>query len=338
MEECTMRASAPGKIMLLGEYAVLEGGPALIAAANRRACGRWLSADSFSRGQPHEPHAPREPHGAGPSNAESRHGRRGLDSAVKPSPVVASVFARARLLGYPFRGDVAIDTTCFRDAAGEKLGLGSSSAAAVVTAALIVGRDEKTAILDLALGGHRGAFRGQGSGVDVAASVYGGVFSTRSQPAPRVPLGGALPGLGLHVLFTGESASTAEFVRACRACGRFASHAETMTMLAEEGIAAYAAKNAEAFLTAARAYGRAMASLGTDAGVPIVTEQIAAVMEAAEAAGGAAKPSGAGGGDIVVLWSRTPEVANAVAASTGCTVLDIEIDGEGVKLGGLTAP
>ncbi|MBK8012345.1 MAG: hypothetical protein IPK13_13430 [Deltaproteobacteria bacterium] len=307
-----MRASAPGKIMLMGEYAVLEGGPALIAAVNRRASGRWADDGASGRGTAEA---------LGP-----------VEFAIEPSPVVASVFARARLLGYPCGNDVVIDTARFRDGAGEKLGLGSSSAAAVVAAALIVGQVDHTAILDLALGGHRGAFRGQGSGVDVAASVYGGVFSTCSQPAPRTPLGAALPGLGLYVLFTGHSASTAEFVRASRACGRFARHAETMAALAEAGIAAYSAEKAEDFLEVARAYGAAMADLGADAGVPIVTEQIAAVMQAAAAGGGAAKPSGAGGGDIVVLWSRSPELAASVAAATDCTVLDVDIDLDGVTI------
>ena len=34
-----MKASAPGKLVLLGDYGVLEGGRALVAAVNRRARG-----------------------------------------------------------------------------------------------------------------------------------------------------------------------------------------------------------------------------------------------------------------------------------------------------------
>ena len=34
--------TAPGKLFLIGEYAVLEGGPAVLAAVNRRAVAQYL--------------------------------------------------------------------------------------------------------------------------------------------------------------------------------------------------------------------------------------------------------------------------------------------------------
>lgn len=124
-----MKASAPGKLVLLGDYAVLAGGPALVAAVDRRAVGAT----------------------GGP---------------IPPSAVVEAVLARAKLEGG--RPELPeIDTRAFLDEHGQKLGLGSSAAVAVVTAALSLGRDDER-ILRVALEGHRDAAGGVGSGVDVA--------------------------------------------------------------------------------------------------------------------------------------------------------------------------
>jgi phosphomevalonate kinase len=115
--------SAPGKLMLLGEYAVLEGGLALAMAVNRRAVGRRASDGA----------------------------------AAGLSPVVAAVFEAARRAGFPPPLNIEIDTSAFRDDAGLKLGLGSSAAAAVIAASLATDRRDETA-LQVAIEGHRAAF------------------------------------------------------------------------------------------------------------------------------------------------------------------------------------
>ena len=71
-----MRASAPGKVFLLGEYAVTEGATALVAAVDRRAEARWAS------------------------------------DPPPASAVVAAVLEAARARGVPIRaGGPSIDTT-----------------------------------------------------------------------------------------------------------------------------------------------------------------------------------------------------------------------------------
>ena len=143
-----MSVSAPGKLMLLGEYAVVDGGLAVVAAVNRRAVGVVLA----------------EPDPA-------------------PSAVVQAVLTQAQAEGAVVPPGVRIDTSAFHDAHGAKLGLGSSAAVAVITAALATGRGDDD-VLDLAVHGHRAAAGGKGSGVDVAASFSGGVVATRAQPGP----------------------------------------------------------------------------------------------------------------------------------------------------------
>ncbi|MBW2460662.1 MAG: hypothetical protein JRH11_03375 [Deltaproteobacteria bacterium] len=76
-------------------------------------------------------------------------------------------------------------------------------------------------------------------------------------------------------------------------------------MIARIGAAAVmlaGATDAQTLIAAAEAHGEAMAELGDRAGAPIVEERLRKVMLAAKAAGGAAKPSGAGGGDVAIAF------------------------------------
>jgi phosphomevalonate kinase len=285
-------ASAPGKLVLLGDYAVLEGAVAIVAAVDRRASGRTV------------------------------------ESAGPRSPIVAAVIAEAvrRKLPAP---EVEIDTSAFADAGGNKLGLGSSAAVAVVAAALATGRgDEET--LAIALDAHRHA-SGGGSGVDVASSFYGGVIAARRQPGEVQPLSSRLGKLNFAALFTGTSASTSELVSIVRRSPKWSEWSRTLSALAEEGVRAWDKQNASAFLSIVARYGRAMAGLGKDAGAPIVTEQIEAIMRIADELRGAAKPSGAGGGDVAIVWSFDPDVPRKIAERTGTTLLDLHVDLHGLS-------
>ena len=290
-----MSVSAPGKLMLLGEYAVVDGGLAVVAAVNRRAVGVVLTEPDPS-----------------------------------PSPVVQAVLTRAQAEGAVLPPGIRIDTSAFRDADGAKLGLGSSAAVAVIAAALATGRGDDD-VLRIAVDGHRAAAHGKGSGVDVAACFSGGVVATRAQPGPIQPLPRGIRGLTPSVLYTGVSASTPHMLAACQASPRWDDWMAVMRPLVRRGIKAWIAQEALPFLRVIAEYGRAMAGLGADAGVPVVTEQIEAMMRLAAEAGGAAKPSGAGGGDVVVMWSADPEAAQRVADATQSVVVDLAVDPRGLS-------
>lgn len=281
----TGTVSAPGKIMLLGEYAVLEGAPAMVAAVNRRAVGRVV------------------PRG-------------------RSSPVVEAVLARANAAGL----EVEIDTSTFY-VGDTKLGLGSSAAVAVVTAALAKGIGAGT--LDAAVEGHRDANAGKGSGVDVAASFYGGVLVATRQPSAveRLPIGG----FDVAVLFTGASASTKDFVTACQGCRSWGARSAELAGLTRVGIDAWRSGDANGFFGRVRAYHRAMAELGVEAGVPIVTEVIDAIARYAEEGGASAKPSGAGGGDVAVVFGAGTDLLHRIADRTGTRVVELAIDPAGVE-------
>ena len=286
--------SAPGKMVLLGDYAVLEGGIALVAAVDRRAVGRRVVAGEGA-----------------PSEVVEGVLEQIPDAEVTPD-------------------EVLIDTSGFMDPVRGKLGVGSSAAVAVVTAALGTGRGDETT-LRAALHGHRAANDGKGSGIDVAASFYGGVIATRHQPGEISPCPSKIRDLHVSVLYAGKPASTKSLVTQCQASPKWKEWIEVLNPLAEQGVDAWFKQDSQKFMDIVARYGRAMAGLGRDAGAPIVTDTIQAIMDAATDLGAAAKPSGAGGGDIVVLFSRASDVGAQVAEKTGTDLLDLHIDPYGLR-------
>jgi phosphomevalonate kinase len=85
------------------------------------------------------------------------------------------------------------------------------------------------------------------------------------------------------------------------------------------------------------AYGRGMAALGHAANVPIVTEKLGRIAQLAEQAGGAAKPSGAGGGDVALALfpdDKSDQRFRALCQESNFTVLWIELGAPGVRLEG----
>jgi len=170
-------ASAPGKLFLAGEYAVLAGAPALVAAVDRRAHVRAvlepgagpLEVESLAEGTRRVIHDPeRDALGGGDAGAVLA----ALRSARTAAPSLAAMRAR-----------VVVDTRAFL-ADGQKLGLGRSAAtvAAAVAALLAgVGRQDRGEILQAALAAHALFQEGRGSGADVAAAVRGGVLEFRRE-------------------------------------------------------------------------------------------------------------------------------------------------------------
>lgn len=157
-----MIASAPGKLILTGEYAVLEGAPALVVAVNRRAIAR-------KRVDPHL-----RPHGTSPfliAVADEIAARRG---ATDPATIAAM--------------EIAVDSTQFFDGA-LKLGLGSSAAVTVAATALALGSADPDEVFAIASAAHaraQGPRGTRGSGADIAAAVRGGVIAYSSAGVERV--------------------------------------------------------------------------------------------------------------------------------------------------------
>jgi len=316
------RAAAPGKLFLTGEYVVLRGAPALVAAVDRRGRVRF------------------EP-GGGPLAIVSRAENAELEVAgepphPEPGGDLGAALAVARTLGV-HGGRLEIDTREFFRG-DEKLGLGRSAATIVAaTAVCLAARGERSrgSVRAAALEANLHFQAGHGSGGDVAAAVSGGVVEVRRGDGDLKVAPSRLPaGLELVVAWSGAGAHTVPLV------AKFAT-AGTCRSLSELGTAAEAAADAavrddaEDFCIAAARAGALLQAVGRDLDLPIVTPELAALMDVAARLGIAAKPSGAGGGDCAIAFARSSLEAQALRAAwrdAGFLPLALAIDHEGVRV------
>jgi phosphomevalonate kinase len=297
--------SAPGKMMIAGEYAVLEGAEAVVAAVGRRAYARLGS---------------------------------GAQDTLSPE-VAASRAAAEHRLGAAV-GALSIDVSDLQQE-GRKLGLGSSAAAAAAAAGVVFaahGHDVtdpgvRELVLAAALEGHR-AVAPHGSGADVAAAVLGGFVRFRKlgdgveTHALRWP-----EQLELVVVWTGTAVRTSDMLAQVRALSvrEAATYRERMRELAEQAeqlVSALIGGEVDAIVDCFHSYGTAMGELGRAAGIGIIDDTCARIRGLAREQGGGAKPSGSGGGDIAIATfssSASADVFRAHCADAGFEVLSLEL-------------
>ncbi len=312
-EDRALAVSAPGKLMISGEYAVLDGAEAIVASVDRRAVVRWVSA---------------------------------AEATVLPPEAQASFDLAQRQLGAVPRA-LALDVTTLRSG-DKKLGLGSSAAAAVAAAGSVFafhGHDLRTfdtrkRIMNVALEGHRAVAPG-GSGADVAASALGGFvrFARRGERIEADPVSwpAALP---MRVVWTGQEARTSTFVAKVKALqaadpSRYDAVMGVLKDASAQVLGALESAASERLIAAIDAYGLAMDALGVAAGVGIVTDTLRGIGDAARGLGGAAKPSGAGGGDVAIAILpdlRAVAHFDAACRSLGAELLSLSLGTAGVEV------
>jgi len=301
-------ASAPGKLFLTGEYAVLGGAPALVAAVDRRVHVRAAVGP-----------------GDGPLviDALAEHERFVVSAPLRADIAggdAGAVLAAVESVGGGLLGraiEVVVDSRSFL-VGGRKLGLGRSAATLTAAVAAFLALDRRAATDDVlrhALDANARFQSGRGSGGDVAAAVHGGVVEVRRGTgglgvAPR-----RLPaGLQLVVGWTGEPAPTAPLLARFDA-GRAPATAAALAAAAEQAASAVAHDDAASFLDAVDRSSELLARLGDEVGLPIVSPPLARLVAAARRVGAAAKPSGAGAGDCGIAFVRSAADADAVVAA-----------------------
>jgi phosphomevalonate kinase len=198
-------ATAPGKLILTGEYAVLDGSPALVVAVDRRVIARrqrgprgsspflLAVAEEIAR-------VKGESHPATQAAMEILVDSRALYS-TSPSPGGGGPdrpsAARIRDLGSSPTLGGAVSSA----AGAQKLGLGSSAAVTVAATALALAADnesvpviDRAEVLAIASAAHavaQGPRGSRGSGADIAAAVHGGVIAYQ-RPGAASPLAGLM--------------------------------------------------------------------------------------------------------------------------------------------------
>jgi phosphomevalonate kinase len=334
-----VQASSPGKLILAGEYAVLGGAPGLVMAVNRRARvsleaspdTRWhlLSIQENERETQYSLDARGQPEWDTQADRDD-------------FTLVDTILRHLDELGLgrlpPFR--LILDTSEFFDrAGGHKLGLGSSAA---VTVALVDALDRWTGKVALdpqqqlarLLLMHRQFQGDRGSGIDLAASLQGGVLEFRRPPGNlQASLhAGALPrGVHFSVAWSGKPASTPALVRTLEQAA--AADPAKWKPISDQLLGGFRAADARSFLEAIADYGQRLLHLQEFSGIPIYTAEHIQLRQVASGLGLVYKPSGAGGGDLGLALGTDPEALAQFCDQVrllGLYCPDIRLENEGL--------
>lgn len=301
-------ARAPGKAVLFGEYAVLEGAPALVAALDVAAEAHYAEGPEQGLYRVCAPQLGLEVDFEVAGAALEARGT--LPPALE---LMAIVLQDGYAQGALPPGTLTVDTRAFFHG-GHKLGLGSSAAAAVAAWHALraaAGEPSPPGALATVAALHRRAQSGSGSGVDVAASTLGGVvrYQLPDLPGSHGAAGQVacrLQGANSPVLVpvvAGEGSATAPFLRAFAALKGRDPHAywrllEPLAQLSAGACELWALGEVRALLPLVDAYAAAMQRLGEAMDMPVVSPEHERLGKLARSVGAAYKPTGAGGGDV----------------------------------------
>ncbi len=308
-------ARAPAKLVLFGEYAVLEDAPAIVAAVDRCAVVTV------------------EPHDETVIAS---------DLGTDAGDAWYAAWREASALDVPAMHVDLSTAEFYANGGGEKLGIGSSAALAVAMGAAArraageAPDDDAAFAADLDT--HHRLQGGGGSGIDVAASFHGGVIAWwKSRRMERL----AWPeGLHFACVWTGASASTADMLARVREFERtqpdaYAACIEAMSRISGEALAAFRAGRVTDIVAQTAAYSDAMSAFGREAGAPIVSEAHAALAKLAAGLDVSYKPSGAGGGDVGLLFSTSRarlQEACEQCLTAGYPIVNVRIHDQGVTV------
>lgn len=339
-------ASAPGKLMLFGEYAVLNGATAVVSAVDRRAEIRMapLTGEEWQ--------VEARPLAMEITVFRFRADGQPVLLSGPPLPTLVHVLLRDAVLRCPALGRqgwrLTLDTCALHDMHGTvpvKFGLGSSAAiAASLAAALGAAGGRPMLELGELVELHSLGQGGRGSGADVAAAMFGGqiMYRTGSSGPRAAPV--MLPrDLSLAVIFAGRPASTADALEtlerwAARQPATFEDCMHHLGSLASLGERRLRAGGDLGEIIAHYADG--LRHLQQSSGLPIFSAGHERAAELAADAGCVYKPSGAGGGDLGILVATDPAALSSALGrlhEDGLHQLDIRLGGRGALANAITA-
>lgn len=273
--------------MLTGEYAVLEGAPAIVMAVNRYA--ECLLTVPTQRG---------------PELTGDATYIRALQDAAEKHGVKAPVFS------------CDLDNRAFFSGVN-KLGLGSSAASAVAfLSALYAHGQMEPPGLDQLIAIYRETQGNQGSGLDIAASLHGGIIEyTIDERKPAVKPHRLSNDLHFLFIWTGQPAVTSDLLTQLGEFKRLnpLPYQAAMTRLSKQAV--YCTASSKAFYEAYEAYGEALAAFARVVGLPVFSPAHQEILKLAKNCGAVYKPSGAGDGDMGIALATDPDRLVALKAA-----------------------
>ena len=321
-------ASAPGKVVLSGEYAVLNGAPAICMAVNRRAV---VTIEETAE----EHHVVIAPgHVEEPRRFLVRGGVFGWLDSSDEFELLEYVW---RASGIRRQGGLAfhLDTSAFLEPEhGWKTGIGSSAALSVALAfalhELAPGHDDPETV---AHEGHLGVQGGLGSGVDIATSAAGGLveYYMQDRSASRLPMPA---GLECRLFWSGLPASTGKKLEKLSSRGPQPS-IDALVFSARRTAGAWESGSASEVLTRYPEYIKVLQEFSADHDLGVFDAGHDALTALAAEAGLVYKPCGAGGGDIGILLADNNDRAEKFIAESvpdEFRALDLRLDEQGVQV------
>jgi len=283
-----MNASAPGKLFLVGEYAVLEGGPALLVPVTQRArvtIETAKTSEVISHTTTIEKHS--------------------LEEALQRFPLLQATVTELGCLNQLEHAQLNLDTSSFfrNDV---KLGLGSSAALTVALVKLFAPETTAYEQFKKAVQCHLIFQKGVGSGADIALSAMDEpiIFQRGESPDPVV-----IPD-DLHMLaiWSGKPASTTGYVGAVNLWRQSNPHAylsniSELGTTATECVDCLKANDTAQVLARIEQYDRQLQHLSTVSGVNFYNQAHLEMRKKVELRSCIYKPSGAGGGDFGIAYS-----------------------------------
>ena len=312
-----IEVTAPGKIILWGEYAVLEGAPAVSMAINR-----------FSRVALNATHA-------GWGFLSSGFSTPGLhvfeqDFCTVPTSEFAELCLKK--LGFtdyhtPF--SLHSDTSQFYFNQS-KFGLGSSAALVTATYLALSKMLDKEALLEDALAIHQDWQQGYGSGIDVATSWRGGAISFQKKSGLTITQHNLPEALQWRAVWTGQSSNTRDHLTQFESI----KNSERKKTLGELCLASESLTKKGFSIDAITHYTDCLKKFDEAGKLKIFTTQHQRLDRIASELGLVYKPCGAGGGDIGIAFGFEPEALNRFCQQVTTLKfinLDMEMALNGVK-------
>ena len=324
-------ASAPGKVVLCGEYAVLDGAPAISMAVDRRARATLTvngESSSVITSKGHTQTVGRfRLHG---SRVEWQEGQDYFG-------IVDSVWNEVDVPSDQ-QYSIHLDSSDFVASDSEtKLGIGSSAA---ITVALCAAADA-TADFDVlarsAQRAHADLQGGAGSGVDIASSLHGGLIEYRMVGNAATRLDWP-DDLYWRLIWTGSAASTTEKISKLDAAVhkpsrvRLADASESMSQVWQSG-------SADRILSEYRHYIDQLREFSVDHELGIFDAGHDDIWRVAMGANLVYKPCGAGGGDVGIVFAKNDDELDAFTTHLAreYEVVDCQLSRTGVMIEDLKA-
>jgi len=329
-------ASAPGKIVLCGEYAVLDGAPSICFAVNKRAI---VSIQQNGKAE----HTVRCPGFAGGSFRFSCSADGGFnwhaDGEHLPDFSLLEYAWSAQSRAPSSSLDLVLDTGEFIDSStGSKYGLGGSAALMVALVAALARLHDAAGELDGMINTHRRFQDGYGSGVDVATAFTGGVLAYRRGEPASVQAMRWRSDLEYVVLWSGRSVSTMQ--KLSRLAASDADNRSRVELGRASGkiVDAWQDADAKNIVALFHQYNEALAAFDDDHQLGIFDAGHAELVDLALSTGVVYKPCGAGGGDIGIALSAAKGAIDqfrTAAADRGFMPLDVCMDKNGLNVGNI---